>query len=217
MFRLLALASLLAFVPAHATSVDVVAVGTLNNYADPNGLLPFPQPDSGTIFTLTFSYDSETPDINPDGKAGEYRGAISTISLSIGDYTSQSFSDNWVVMLDDVGNPIDGYADLWLASTFNDSPLRSSFGLVLIDFGASALTSDALVAPSFPFPPWRLGFLNYSIEDRSSPDFNDWVTLATADALVNSVTVTAVPTPPAVLLFGSALGVMAWLRRKATS
>lgn len=214
MFRLLAIVLLIACVPAHATSVDVVAVGTLNSYDDPDSLLPFPRPDDATTFVLTFTYDSETPDVIPDAGTGEYRGAISTMSLSIGDDTFQSFSDNWVIMLDDAGNAVDGYADLWLASTFNDSPIRTSFGLVLINLGASALSSDALVAPSFPFPPWSFGAIEYSIEDRSSPDSNNWVTLANATAMVDSVTVSVVPIPPAAWLFGGALGLLGIARRR---
>ncbi len=214
MVRFLAISLLVACVPAYAAPVSVVVVGVQNQYDDPNGLLPFPQPDDATPWVLTFTYDSETPDINPDPIAGEYRGAITTISLSIGNNTFQPFADNSVLVLNDNGNPDDGYSDLWIASTFEDAPLRPSFGLILINFGASALSSDALVTPSWPYPPWGFGMIDYSIYDRSSPDPGDWRSTAVAAARVTSIAV--VPIPATFWLLGTAcLGAMGWRWRRS--
>ncbi len=214
--RILAITLLFACVPAYAAPVSVVVVGVQNQYDDPNGILPFPRPDDATPWVLTFTYDSETPDINPDPIAGEYRGAITAISLSIGSNTFQSFADNSVLVLNDNGNPDDGYADLWIASTFEEAPLRPSFGLILINSGGSALTSDALVTPSWPYPPWGFGMIDYSIYDQSSPDPGDWRSTAVAAAQVTSITV--VPVPGTFWLLGTAcLGAMGWMRRRSPS
>ena len=213
MRRFFAIALLFASVSAYASPVAVVATGTFNSYDDPNNLLPFSQPGEFSAFVLTFTYDGETPDVNPNARIGEYRGAISNIRLSIAGNTLQPFSDNWVVVLDDNGNPLDGYSDVWLASSFNEGPIRSSFGLVLLNIGGNAVASDALAPPSWPFPPYGFGFIDYSIEDRSSPDFSKWITLASASATVTDVAV--VPLPGAFWLLSTGChGLMGWRSRQ---
>jgi len=213
MIRYLAITLLVACVPAFAAPVSIVVTGTQNQYDDPGGFLPFPLPDESTPWALTFTYDSATPDSNPDPVAGQYREAISAISLTIGSTMIQSFANSSVTVLNDAGDVIDGYADLWLADSWEEAERRSEFGLVLVNFGAWAVDSDALVTPAWPYPPWGFAMIRYSIYDRSGPDPDQWVSRAIATADVTSLAV--VPVPPTVWLLGTAcLGAMGWMRQR---
>ena len=218
MRRALVLILILMGAPAHAALVHVLAVGEFsNNVGSSLELLPFPEPVAGTVFTLTFTYDSEAMDNRPDDpKVGEYGGAIQDMVLSVGNYTVPALTNNWVVMLDDADNG-DGYvADLWIASTFMDvPPLYTEFGMALIKLGGNALASDALIMPSFPEPAWNIAGISYTIWNRSSPDPDEWFVAAGAYANLQSVTATVVPLPPTfVLLAGALLGLAGYGTRK---
>lgn len=210
MIRLMATIWFFACVSAHATPVSVVATGTQSaNYYDPNGYLPFPLPDASTTWVLTFTYESDTPDSKAnDSIAGDFLGAITAISLTIGSNTFQSLASNRVLVLNDNGNPNVGYSDVWQARTFDDASLQSSFGLTLLNFGGAAVNSDALIAPSWPFPPWNFGMIEFVIGDPNSPDH--------AQTVAQLTSLTVVPVPATFWLLGTAcLGVMGWMRRKS--
>ncbi|MEO8443763.1 MAG: VPLPA-CTERM sorting domain-containing protein [Gammaproteobacteria bacterium] len=200
-----------AYVPAYATPVSVVVTGIQTaSYYDPNSLLPFPVPDASTSWLLTFTYQGETPDSRPnDPVVGDFAGAITAISLTIGSNTFQPFANNRVLVLNDNGNPDVGYSDVWQARTFDDASLQSSFGLTLLNFGGQAVNSDALVAPSWPFPPWNFGSIEYVIGDPNTPNH------AQTSAQVTGLAV--VPVPATFWLLGTAcLGVMGSMRRKCS-
>jgi hypothetical protein len=214
MLRFLATAPLVTSVPSYGTPLTVVVAGTQNEYSDTGGFLAFPLPDPDTPWVLTFTYDDATPDSVSDPMAGQYRGAIAAIGLTIGNETFQSLANNSVTVLNDVGNPVDGYADLWLANTWEEAERRLEFGLILVNFGARAVGSDALITPAWPYPPWTFGMIQYSVYDRSGPDSDEWVSRAIATADVTSIAV--VPLPPTFWLLGTVcLGGLAWMRRKS--
>lgn len=187
---------LFACSPTHATILNVVAVGTFSNSYDPLGILPFAPPAAGTVFTLNFTYDSETVDSLPgDPVAGVYDGAMSGITLLVGNLAIPALADNRVLILDRAES------DVWQATSFSSvDSVYTYFGVQFINVAGNALSSDALIAPSFPFPPWNLALIDYVVSDRSSPDFSEWITLAEAHAFVQTVTVTPVPLPPTALL-----------------
>ncbi|MDP2326258.1 MAG: hypothetical protein Q8N51_19830 [Gammaproteobacteria bacterium] len=211
MIRFIAVALLFACIPAYATSVGVAAVGESFTYSDPGGHLPFSEPPSGTLFTLAFTYDSETPDVNGDPRLGVYAGAISAMSLTVGNLVIPSWPDNALVMLDGYGaNP---NTDIWLAYTFIDTPLTSErFGLQLLDTRGTALSSDAIVPPSWPGSPWNLGAIYYEVQERATAN-DPFVTVASMYSTPTSITV--VPLPGAAWLLGtSCLSLMGAMRRK---
>ena len=144
MIRFIAVTLLFTCVPAYATSVSVLVVGEFSSYSDPGRLLPFPEPAPGTVITLTFTYDSDTPDeAVTDPQIGFYPGAISTMSLTIGDYLIPSWPDRNIVMINN--SEPSPQVDLWAADSRKDTtPQSDSIGFSLIDSRGTALITDAL-------------------------------------------------------------------------
>ena len=211
MFRsaALALALCLATITAQATTVSVIASGYQADFSDPSGLLPFPSTPDGTEFTVGFTYDSGTPDVQPDPLVGTFGGAITDFSLSIGNITLPGLSEN-LIEVSNGASTANGQGDeYWVARTFTDAAqLRTSITFLLVSVGGNVLGSDALVEPTFP---WSIGFIDYSVEDRTDP--NQRVILAMAYARLGSVGVSSVPAPATVWLLGTALGAAGVMRR----
>lgn len=88
--RLLTIAALLA-VTATASAADITWQfgGTLHHLLIPGLPLgaPFQDAVEGDPFTLTYTFDSETPDSEPATGLGTYDDAIFTFALTIGDAT----------------------------------------------------------------------------------------------------------------------------------
>ena len=71
--------------PAYSSNITVIAQGVFSQFTDPDGLLPFPQPDPGAVFQIRFTYASTTPDRLPTFSwSGSYQDAISDMLLIIG-------------------------------------------------------------------------------------------------------------------------------------
>jgi len=212
-------------VPAYSAIVTVIAEGVFSEYIDPDSLLPFAEPAPGTIFKIEFTYDSDTPDIASDlSDTGVYLDAISDMSLKIGNDIFGIREVNHIIVGDDSFNSTSGdTSDFWAARTLSYTPTgtpdietREEFLIVLWTALPSTpvppLSSDALITPSWP-SDWDFGEVRYAIW-LDGPDSSEL--LASATASITSLTATMIPLPAAVWLFGSALGLLGWIRHKRT-
>lgn len=199
MFRSVALGLTLALaaISAHGATVYVVASGALTEFFDPQGLLPSDAPPFNppldSAVTVRFTYDSGTPDSRPEQNVGEFRGAISDLSLSIGFYTVPALAANLIAVVDGDPTPPFGSGDVWVADSYTETPLlRTSISLMLVNANGNAFASDALIEPSYDY---GFSVITYEISDRSDP--TQPVTLARAQAFLfgGSIEVTSVPTP----------------------
>jgi len=227
--KITALAFLIAAMigaPAYSSNVTVIAEGVFSQYTDPDGLLPFSEPATGTIFWLKFTYDDATPDsLDFVSGIGIYENAISDISLTIGSDTfGMGTSSNNILVFDDNEIADGDFADGWLAVTGTDTPTgipnqlyRERFSVLLSSVLPSSpvppLTSDALVEPSWP-SGWTEGLIQYSIFLQTIDGSAPIETLASAKANVTRISV--IPLPAAIWLFGSALSLFGWMRWKFT-
>jgi hypothetical protein len=178
---------------AHAALVTYSFTGGVSNI---NGALLSPTMNMSTPVTGSFQFDNAT-----GGVGGNYPGAVTNMSLNIGGYAS-SFApganavtvfnqidlggfvigDRWRLVTGATGGPINGY-----------SPFR--FDLNLDQEGGAAFSNVDLQSPpsfgSLTGSRWRLIFEN--------ADGN----LVRVQGALNSLT--AVPLPAAVILFGAGL------------
>lgn len=215
MFRsaALTLTLCLATMTAPAATIFVTASGYQIGFDDPSGLLPLPPTPNNTTFEISFTYDSGTPDTEPNPGVGEFTGAISDVRLSIGNNTLGQLADNLIKVSNGASSASGGQGDFWVAETSTyTAPLRTSITLLLVNIAGNVFESDALIEPSFP---WSIGFIDYSIEDRTDP--NQRIVLASAYARLTYIGVSSVPAPAAGWLLATGLTglcVRQWLRRK---
>lgn len=218
MRKLLVLSLLLTGLSAQAASVSVRVTGTLTDFSDPYSLLPFGSLIVGTTqFTMLFNLDLDVPDINiADPEVGVYINAVQQASLSANGSTVYGLGHTSIVVVNDSLNPDTGDFSDVLVIGGGKSENGVGFGLVLANFGSTSpappLTTDELVIP-FDSPDWLDKRISVSIFDEIlDPDIPPDL-LASASVLVDSIQV--VPIPAAVWLFGSALGLLGWMRRTA--
>jgi len=198
---------------AYSANVTVIAEGVFSEYSDPDALLPFSEPAPGTVFTLQFTYDDSTFDSFPSVPTlGHYIDPMSASILHIG-ADSYGLYDTTRI---NVGNDIfdsapSEYLDTWWTSNNKTAAAIGdieSYGMSLNSSSPTApatpLTSTDLVPPEWP-SDWNTGTISYQVTNAAH-------TLAFARATITSVTV--VPIPTAIWLFGSALGLLGWARRK---
>ncbi len=195
-------------IPSYAATVNVVAIGNFPVVTDPANLLPFPHPSNDTKLVLSFSYESATADSDADPNVGLYVGAISSITLSIGETTVPAYASNKIEVYDDHalwdGSPL---VDEWAAETFLLDPtsnIRMNYALVLLGPGTSIIDSDELTLPVYP-AQWHAGFIWAGVYDASNPDSSQWVSLAGVQAELESIQVTVVPLPPTGALLATGL------------
>lgn len=193
--------------PAQAAVVSVTASGQLDAFYDDESRLPF-EPQLGTLYTLTFSYDgAATLDQDPRPDHGSYGQAITSMHLVIGDYATSSFQFSAISISNDFQDPYQGSNDIWSASFSSGDPWTEAhlFMLQFRDLDGTALDSDALVPiPGFPSAEFEWIGMNYLVIRNLS-------TVAEAYAGVDSMAV--VPVPGVAWLFGLSFGVLARLRR----
>lgn len=186
----------------------------------------------GSTFTVTYTFEPETPDLQPDPTIGDYKGAVSTIELKVDGYSA-----SWV------GSPADllVYDDVFFGKDFYELTTRfavGSFaappinGYALTELtlnrlaDASTFGSDALpVTPAFfsaPFNPVTPGFFSEPFNAVTGATlfllFADAFTAATSQAfgtISGAAQAVAAVEPGALLLFGIALAALALYRRKA--
>ncbi len=188
MRRTLLLALILTCSPAYAVIVQVVAAGDDITYYDPQGLLPFPRPPAGSTMTLTLTYDSEAPDILPDDPSRGFYAAIAGLTLDVGGTTIPRLDAGLIAIYDDLV----GGADVWNVtnSQHTESTQLLTFGALINRNDGTAIGSDALVPPWSA--PWNIARISYDVSDISDPDSP--VVLAVAQANIDSLTVSIVPT-----------------------
>jgi hypothetical protein len=167
----------------------------------------------GFAVTGTFSYDTDTFvfDISQPGWVA-YDVSPSPnnfLNINIGNFGGTNYfnrsavhNDEWVGGNPDFGIPPDAYRDEFVI-------VNNQGNSATIYFETQTLN-----------PPDSLN----SLLPPELIDLNDWLFanagFGTDDGLVKfefiSLTETSIPIPPAAWLFGSALGLLGWIRRKAT-
>jgi hypothetical protein len=209
--RLLGLSVLAATLGVSAPALAVTTVqfsGAITSSPDP--LSDFPDLD-GELFNGTFAFDETASDVSPGGSTGNYNsvGAIYGATLSGGGFDLDITGGT--VHNDLIDGGIDMYT-LMASQTVDIDGLGSFFiqlTILLSDFTATALSSDALVAPTLA------AFPNYP-----------WVQIAVTDLTRNVgglyhgtlTSLTVVPVPAALPLLGAglaALGFMGWRKKRA--
>lgn len=219
MRRLLMLSLLLTGFSAQAAVVSVQVTGTLTGLDDPDSLLPFGSLVVGaTQFTILFDMDLAVPDyIGSDTEIGIYLNAIPQSSMSANGITVYSSgSAGTPVVYNDNQYPNSGDFLDGLIISSGSSANAVGFSLVLLSIASTSpvppLTSDELAIP-FDSPDWQIKILSISIFDEIIDPDVPAVKLASASLSLDSIQV--VPIPAAVWLFGSALGLLGWMRRTA--
>ena len=174
----------------------------------------FPTFNTSQTLTGSYTFDSLTPDSNPSSNIGRYNGTIQALTVNLGSYTAtlgnsgsnfieirnQPSSDGYAVRAPLTGPLVNGF-----------SPLR--FQIELIDPSATVFSNDLL-----PTTPPGLSSIATSRFRLFFEDGN-----GTARVLGSLTSLTAVPLPPAVILFGAGLialvglGAGSWRQRKTTT
>jgi len=218
-----------------AAPVTLVIEGTMDEYFDPDGMLPFANSGNGTPWTMRMTYESETVDFfGPDGppvvpqmpSLGIFSSAITDISLQIGGQVFTKLESGTILILDD--NNIDGsFVDGWFGSTTQSTgvgdfdPVIGDTPQSLVEGFGLSVQSPLTAAPAGPLddkllnPPvlgdWQYAKLYYSFSLQDNVTDDPTITLARASAQVTSISI--VPLPAAVWFFGSALLTLV-MRRK---
>lgn len=181
----------------------------------------------GQSIDFTYTYDSEAVDYKPvDPTIGDYRSAISTSALDVGDYHLDAVGGG-MLLVDYSSIPAppaspDRYAafvaycrfaNYQFCDTVNGPDVAGLFvyevTLEFTDYLRTSLSSDALLltAPdvdAFSEKRFSLSFANSMTGDAFFGVKRVYGTISS---------ITTVPVPPALWLFGSALSALAGLRR----
>jgi len=195
--------------------VIVTATGVVNDVNDPDSLLPFGPLIVGTTqVSMSFTYEDSTSGGPLTSDIKLYNGAISTMSLTIGGTTlsPNSIDTSRILIFDDADrsavDPDLPFLDQWFGTVEESGTLEiEKYNFSLVTLSATApvapLTSTDLVEPTWP-SAWNRTLIGYQILDANDPEI-----------VLASVSANIVPVPSAVWLFGSALGLLGWIRRKA--
>jgi hypothetical protein len=200
----------IAVTPAAADSVTFAFTGVATNV--PGSLTgPFQDTPPATLLSGSFKFDEFTPDIKPlNSNRGLYDGAIQELTVNLGAYTwTKGNSGTNFIEIRDSGN--DRYtmqAPLTGSGVNGFSPLN--FRIELRNPSGTAFTNDLLptTPPSlaaFATDNWRIVFEDSNGRARIRGTLS---------------TLTAVPLPAAVILFGAGivalvgLGAGSWRQKK---
>ena len=200
---------------ANAANITVRAEGVLSEFFDPEGLLPFSEPPAGALFSFSIVYD-DTTDSTPGPPPGiaSYPGPFVSLQFGINGQNYGPLERERIVIVNDRADS-GVFVDQWDAATQTVSPgtVGPRFEAISLSLFTTSPTAPVEVLDSTDLVPplgleaWENGFISYSIFE---PDAQQ--TLATARAEITSLTV--VPVPAAAWLFGSALAVLGWIRRR---
>ncbi|MET0029004.1 MAG: hypothetical protein ABW101_15350 [Candidatus Thiodiazotropha sp.] len=159
----------------------------------------------GATIAGSFGYETTTPDSDPDTAVGVYVGAgYLNGTITGGAYGGQSFNftNTYVEVLDNYQSFSGTYDDLYVGSS---SDFNSNSYLELGSSDLNWLSGDALPTTLLPLS----GYLYLDVilgDDFTGVSVNESYTLTS---------ISAVPVPPAIWLFGSALaGFVGWSRRR---
>lgn len=171
----------------------------------------FPTFNTSQTLTGSYTFNSLTPDSNPSSNIGRYNGTIQALTVNLGSYTATlgNSGSNFIEIRNLPSS--DGYevrAPLTGPLVNGFSPLR--FQIELIDPSASVFSNDLL-----PTTPPDLSSIATSRFRLIFEDGN-----GNARVLGSLTSLTAVPLPAAVILFGAGLialvglGAGSWRQRK---
>lgn len=228
-FFTIAVAASICCCPASAANLTVLAEGVLTDFFDPDGLLPFAEPEPGTVFLLQFTYDDAAsdevspgdPDESP--RLGLYGNAVQSLHLEIAGQTYGQLPNTFLIVADDLDqflpNPLGEAYDAWgletrrrLGSGEDNTVSYESISFILqtrsLDTPIDVLDSDDLIPPFGP-SPWSIAEVSYLFYSVNT-DTNIQTIQAEATAAITSIAV--VPVPQAAFLFGSALWVLGFFR-----
>jgi len=173
--------------------------------------------DIGDVITLRYTFDSETPDVEPwVAERGEYDNAVISADINLNSYNARFNNVGYISVLNDYSNGKDVYrvASVYDAELSESLPSYngyrfSGFGLSFSDLNATMFDSVELMTNPFTgFGEYRIGL-----------QFRDPATSIGAaigsTELISFERVSAVPIPAAVWLFSSGLmGLIGFSRRK---
>ena len=176
----------------------------------------FPALNTGQTLTGSFTYNTATADSNGSSNTGRYNDAITSLSVNLGPFagtlgTATSLNSNFVKIVDSSTDTFDLRAPLTGSSVQGHDPLF--FRITLKDpsgtvFGNDDLPTTAPSLSSFATNRFRIVFENGS---------------GIAKVRGSLTALTAVPLPPAVILFGAGLialvglGAGSWRKRNNLS
>jgi hypothetical protein len=219
--------ALLAGRAADAAVFSVTASGpVLYTVVDTAGLLPFDPPASGTLLTLTFTFDDSVPEQVGGANTARYVDGVSALQLLVGTtaYTLPSgaasifIGNDWAsIVILPPGLIPQRYDDTWQARQTAFRPggtIEESLTLFLLNSSrtlpVSPLDSTALLPPP-SLAGWPLAQIIFRVEDAMAPRPGRFVEI-TAD--VTELTVTPVPVPGGAGLLLAALA-LAGVRLRA--
>jgi hypothetical protein len=171
----------------------------------------FPTFNTGQTLTGFYTFNSLTPDSNASSNIGRYNGTIQALTVNLGSYTATlgNSGSNFIEIRNQPSS--DGYeirAPLTGATVNGFSPLR--FRIELIDPSATAFTNDQLPTTPPSLSSFATNRFRIVFEDGNG----------TARVRGSLTSLTAIPLPAAILLFGAGLialvglGAGGWRQRK---
>jgi hypothetical protein len=197
-----ALAALLIIGGAQAAPITFLFEGTVDYTSFSNGT-----PDEfgiGDTFSMLVEFDSTEPDRNADTRRGFYDWT--SLTFTVGTYSGSATGEIYIE--DDYLSGRDMYNLIALSLSAPDV-LGLTPGYMSFDMRDN--TGTVFSDDSLPLSPPDLGDFN-SIS--MSLKFNNFDFSANGDVELTLNSITAVPVPAAVWLFGSALGLLGWMRRR---
>lgn len=153
----------------------------------------------GSNGLLEFTYDDSTPDADPSPTAGLYYNAMTFGRFTLG--SSVFELDDSVTSTIEIHGNSDGPADARINATFQNVSDQSPYSLRL-NFEADATEGESLSV--------LIGLMR----NDSCASFLNRVGGGGSYYVCQTGPLTAVPIPPAVWLFGSALGLVSVMRQK---
>jgi hypothetical protein len=200
----------IAVTPATAASITFNFTGAVTSV--PGSLNP-PFPPA-TLLSGSYTFDSLTGDSKPNPNRGLYNGTIQALTVNLGSYTWTlgNSGANFIEIRNQSNDRYTMQAPLTGSGVNGFSPL--SFRIELNDPSGSAFTNDLLptTPPSlgnFTTKIWRVVFEDEDGDGR-----------ARIRGTINSLSLTAVPLPAAVILFATGLvalvglGAGSWRQKK---
>jgi hypothetical protein len=192
-FLLLCVAAAALTGPVSRAEVRTFAMEGMVSYKnDPLNMIDWV--DFGDRMVYTFSFDSETPDLNPLTSVAEYEGLSATLRVAD---TSIAVTPPRIL----IGNTLDIFrlhSDLTLNSSFGDAFLTLSD-----QADRNALTDTSLPTVPYDLAPWELKHFDFGIDIPQS-GYPPVVTL-TFGGNIDAFYIVPEPVSMALLLLGSPL------------
>jgi hypothetical protein len=216
------LALLVAFAGgARAEPITFVFTGTVSTVDDRFGLLDR-SVTVGTRFTGSYTFESTTPDSNPDPTVGDYWHRVPGygITVTLGNYTFRTNPADVEFLLEVVHRapPPASTGDNYLLRSYRNSPLAPGLLVDHISWQLDDPTGTALSSDALPLTPpnladWTSIFGLTITGGDAPPPFGDQDYFIRGH--VDSVSaITAVPEPGSLILLSiAALGLVGYVQR----